>query len=72
MEYEVISVEPYWYSNDLGSPVEGYRITFRLATGDLGYAYAPRKGFSADSAGKAVKEEVARILEMKALGAAGS
>ena len=72
MDYEVISVEPYWYSNDLGNPVEGYRITFRLATGDLGYAYAPRKGFSAESAATAVKEEVARILEMKTLGAVGN
>jgi len=69
MEYQVIKVEPYWYSDELGSPVEGYRITFRIATGDLGYAYAPRKGFNAESAGEAVKEEVARILEMKAIGA---
>jgi len=72
MEYEIVTVEPYWFSNDLGNPVEGYRITFRLATGELGYAYAPRKGFSAETAAKAVKEEVARILEMMALGSSGS
>jgi hypothetical protein len=68
MEYEVVAVEPYWYSNDMGNPVEGYRISFRLATGEFGYAYAPRKGFNADAAANAVKEEIARILELKALG----
>ncbi len=68
MDFEILLKERWTFLNPQGNPVEGYRITFRMADGTTDYIKITEDQLDPEIVGKKIEEKVIRHNAIDELG----
>jgi len=65
-EYTIIKAQRWTFLDELGNPVDGYRVSFTMPNGMVDYVYVPEREYSKDAIIALIKEKVAKHKEVLA------
>jgi len=65
-EYTIIKAQRWTFLDELGNPVDGYRVSFVMPNGMVDYVYIPEREYSKDAIIALIKEKVAKHKEVLA------
>ena len=63
-EYTIIKAQRWTFLDELGNPVDGYRVSFVMPNGMVDYVYVPEREYSKDTVLALIKAKVALHKEV--------
>ena len=60
MSYQITSIERTTFLNERANPVDGYRVTFVLASGIVDYVDVPKSRYSDETVKAMIEESMKR------------
>ena len=65
-EYTIIKAQRWTFLDELGNPVDGYRVSFVMPNGMIDYVYMPEREYSKSAIIALIASKVAKHKEVLA------